>query len=73
MEILEDFTRRTASDKILFNKAFHIDKKPKYDGYQCGIVSRVYKIFDNKSSGGAIKNDTISNKELAEKLHKTFI
>ena len=73
MEILEDFTRRTVSDKILFNKAFHIDKNPKYDGYQCGIVSRVYKIFNIKSSGGAIKNETISNKELAKKLHKKII
>ena len=32
----KDLTRRTASDKILCDKAFNIVKNPKYDGYQCG-------------------------------------
>ena len=30
----KDIKRRTASDKILKNKAFSITKNPKYDGYQ---------------------------------------
>ena len=30
----EDLTRRTASDKILCDKAFDIAKNPKYDGCQ---------------------------------------
>ena len=30
----------------------------------------VYKFFDKKTSGGAIKNENISNKERAEKLQK---
>ena len=29
----KDLTRRTASDKILHDKAFNIAKNPKYDGY----------------------------------------
>ena len=33
----------------------------------------VYKFFDNKTSGGAIKNDTISHKELTEEIHKPII
>ena len=33
----------------------------------------VYKFFDKKSSGGAIKNELISNKELAEISHKPII
>ena len=33
----------------------------------------VYKFFDEKYSGGAIKNKIISNKELAEELHKPII
>ena len=34
MEILnKDLTRRTASDKVLRDKAFNIAKNPKYDGY----------------------------------------
>ena len=30
----------------------------------------VYKFFDKKASGGAIKNEIISNKELVEQLQK---
>ena len=29
----KDLARRTASDKILRDKAFNIAKNPKYDGY----------------------------------------
>ena len=46
----KDLTRRTASDKILSDKAFNIAK--------------------NKS---AIKNENMSNKELAEESHKPII
>ena len=41
----KDLTRRTASDKILRDKAFNIAKNPKYDGYQRGLASMVYKFF----------------------------
>ena len=34
-------TRRTASDKILLDKAFNIAKNPKYQGYQRGLASMV--------------------------------
>ena len=44
----KDLTRRTASDKILLDEAFNIAKNPRYDGYQCGLVSMVYKFFDKK-------------------------
>ena len=33
----------------------------------------VYNCFDKKSSGGTVKNEIISNKELAEELHKQII
>ena len=33
----------------------------------------VYKCFYKKSSGGAVKNENISNKESAEKLRKPII
>ena len=41
-------TRRTASDKILCDKAFIVAKNPKYDGYQRDLASIVYKCFDKK-------------------------
>ena len=33
----------------------------------------VYIFLDKKTSGGAIKNEIISNKELAEELHKPIV
>ena len=47
----KDLARRTASDKVLRNKAFNIAKNRKYDGYQKGLLSMVYKFFDKKTSG----------------------
>ena len=41
----KDLTRRTAADKLLCDKSFNNTKKPKYDGYQRGIVSMVYNFF----------------------------
>ena len=37
------------------------------------LFSIVYKFFDKKNSGGTVKNEIISNKELAEELHKPLI
>ena len=65
----EDFkvlTRRAASDTILCDKEFNIAKDPKYDQYQRGLASVVYKYFYKKTSSGATKNENISGKELAE-------
>ena len=53
---------RTASDKILLDKTFNIAKNPKY-GYQCGFASVVYKFFDKKTSGGAIKSEIMSRQQ----------
>ena len=38
--------RRTFSDTVLRDKAFNIAKNPKYNGYQRGLASMVYKFFD---------------------------
>ena len=43
-----DLTVRTASDKILRDKAFNIAKRPNHDGYQRRLTSMVYKFFDKK-------------------------
>ena len=65
----KDLNRRTGADKVLHDKAFTVAKNPKYDEYQWGLASMVYKSF----SGGTIKDEIISNKELAKELHKRFI
>ena len=43
---IKDLPRRTAADKVLCNKAFNIVKNSKYDGYQPGLISMVYKLSD---------------------------
>ena len=69
-----DLTKRTAADKILKNKAFDIAKDPKYDGYQRGLASMVFKFFDSKVSGSGAKHVNTKlipqNEQLANELHK---
>ena len=65
-------------DKVLRNKVFNIAKYPKYDGYQRGLNLMVYRYFDEKTSnantsGGAIKNEILTNRQLTEELHKPII
>ena len=69
----KDLTRRTASDKILRGKAFNIAKNPKYDEYQRGLVSMVYKVFDKNTSGRTVKIENTSDNQLAEDLHKPIV
>ena len=72
MKILKIF-RRTASDEILREKTFYIDKNHKYDGYQRGIASMVCEFFDKKSFGSEFKIKNILNKELAEELQTPIV
>ena len=65
-------TKRTVADKILKNKAFHIAKDPKYDGYQRGLASMLYKFFDSKVSGSGGKR-MLENEQLANEFHKPII
>ena len=69
----KDLTRRTGADRVLHDKAFNIAKNSKYDGYQRGLASMVYKFLDKKTSSGAIKMRISQTKELAEELHKPVI
>ena len=80
----KDLTKRTVADKILKNRAFNIAKDPKYDGYQRGLASMVYKFFDSKvaspdkkssESGAKHVNTKLTpqNQQLAEELHKLII
>ena len=81
----KDLLKRTQPDKVLKHKAFKIASDPKYDGYQRGLASMVYKFFDkksaslNKSSGSGIvaslanRSANESNYQLANELHKPII
>ena len=53
----KDLAKRTAADKVLRDNAFKIASDQKYDEYQRGLASMVYKFFDKKSQGtGTSKN-----------------
>ena len=62
--------KRTQADKVLRDKAFKIASDPKYNGYQRGLASMVYKFFDKKSSGSGVNEP---NYQLANELHKPII
>ena len=48
------------------HKARNIAKNQKYDGYQRGPGSMVKIFFDRKTSGSGIKNENMSDQQLAE-------
>ena len=76
----KDLARRTGSDKILRDKAFNIANNPKYDGYQRGLASMVYKFFDKKFAGSGVNMHAniehpldLATQKIAEELHKPII
>ena len=77
----KDLAKRRAADKVLRDKAFNIAKDPKYDGYQRGLASMVYKFFDKKTAGSGVTKlankfaikSLLQNEQLAEGLYKPII
>ena len=67
----KDLINRTEADKVLRDKAYDIASNPKYDGYQRGLASMVYRFFDKKSTGSGFK--TSNSSILADELHKPII
>ena len=63
-----DMSRKAVCPKILHVKACNIAKNPKYLQYQKGLASVVYKCLDKKSSGAAVKSESLRIKE-----HLSFI
>ena len=66
----KDLINRTEADKVLRDKAYDIASNPKYDGYQRGLASMVYKFFDKKSTGSGLALNSLI---LADELHKPII
>ena len=74
----------TEAEKALRDKAYDIASNPKYDGYQRGLASMVYKFFDKKSTARSslertgsgfkkLKNTTRNSSILADERHKPII
>ena len=68
----KDLAKRTIADKVLRDKAFKVASDQKYDGYQRGLASIVYKFVDKNTKGGRITNNK-ENIQLADELHKSII
>ena len=74
----KDLINTTEADKVLRDKAYDIASHPKYDGYQRGLASMVYKFFDKKSMGsGTAKSSSLkhiaSSPILPDELHQPII
>ena len=67
----KDLVKKAQSDKFLKDKSFKIASDPKYDVYQSGLASMVYKFYDKKSSGSGMVNEP--NYQLANELYKPII
>ena len=67
----KDLVKRTQSDKVLKDKAFKTASDPKYDDYQRGLASMVYRFFDKKSKRSGIVNEP--NYQLANEFHKPIV
>ena len=75
-EDFKDLAKRAFADKVLRNEAFKIAIDQKYDGYQRGLSSMVYKFFDKKSKGSGHPSPIANNNkniQLADEFHKPII
>ena len=68
----KNLVKKNQSDKVLRDKAIKITSDPKYDGYERGLASMVYRFFDKKSKGSGIVTNK-PNYQLANELHKPII
>ena len=81
----KDLINRTDAENVLRDKAYDIASNPKYDGYQRGLASMVYKVFDKKSTAEPsslertgsdfkkLKNTAPSSSILADERNKPIV
>ena len=62
----KNLEKKTQSDIVLKNKALKIASNPKYNGYERGLASMDYNLFDKNSKGAGFKE----NSQLVDELHK---
>ena len=56
----KDLIKRTESDKVLKDKGFKIANNPKYNGYQRGLASVVYKFLIKNLNEVVLMNQIIN-------------
>ena len=60
----KDLAKGIQSDKVLRDKAYKIGSDPKYDGYQRGLASMVYKFFDKSLGEVVLTRNQIINLQM---------
>lgn len=72
--VYKDLSKRTASDNVLREKKFAIASNLNDDGYQRGLASMVYNLFDKTSKDIAHTGTEIISKDqqLVNELHKSI-
>ena len=69
----KDLSRRTASDKVLHDKAFNVTKNQNMMDIKRELTSMVDRFFDKHSASASIHTWTginFENQQVAEELHK---
>ena len=70
----KDLAKGNISDKILKDRAYEVALNPKYDEYQRGLASMMYKFFDKKiRSRNTSKKRANLNEVLSQELYKPVI
>ena len=70
----KNLAQRTIADKTLKDKCQEIALNPKYDRYQTGVGSMVYKFLDKKTGSPVIIKVAADVTEvLVQELYKTVI
>ena len=71
----KDRLNRRQSDIVFKNKALKIASDPRYNGYQRGLASMVYKFFNERTKGSGInlQANSLNNGIITEELHKPVI
>ena len=71
-----NLAKRTFSDNILKDRAYEFAITPEHAGYQSGLATMVYKVFDKKigyRARATSKMGANANEMLAQELHKPVI
>ena len=53
----QNLEKRTQSNIVLKNKALKMASTPRYNGYERGLASMVYKFFNKQSKGSDLKEN----------------
>ena len=72
-ESCKDLVRRAVSNKVLRDEVFNFTINSKYDGYQCGPASIIYRFNPTTVGGGGGQIDTPSGLSFSITFERLFV